>query len=332
MNHQIKKIKICTFNVENLFISDAKKPSHHLEKSQEKIRALADVIRDINADIYFLCEVGGEESLKAFALYYLKDTYQGSLIPGNTDRGIEIAYLIKKDSNFRFEHYTHRHREIDYLNKKEIEENKIRHEKNEELITSHKFSRDVAELRLFYKNDEKCEQEIPFLTLLGVHLKSKLDTDGQDFEGRGKREAEVKMLMKISKTMFSHWQKKCPLIILGDFNGPAIKESPDPEFTEIWENNTQLGLKDVLDILEVDLEDRTSFLSVPHPARNIPLRKQQLDYFLLTKELHSKIEPAESGIYHFKLEGNTLRYPVTLQEKLSLPADHYPIYATIRLS
>ncbi len=328
-NFNKKKLKICTFNLENLFITNAKEPAHHLEKSQEKIRALAEVIKEINADIYFLCEVGGEASLTAFAEYYLNGKYKGSLIVGNSDRGIEIAYLIKSDLNFRFEHFGHRHRPIDYWNKVEMEENKIRLSNKTALIPSHKFSRDVAELRLF--DPKSPTPTIPFLTLMGVHLKSKLDTDGLDFEGRGKREAEVKILTKISKTMFLYWEKKCPIIILGDFNGPALRESPDPEFTSLWAKNKLLGNRDLLEIIGMKIEDRTTFISVAHPSKNIPAWKQQLDYMLLSQDLHKNIDIKESGLYRFKSAGVTLPYPTTLQEKYSLPSDHYPIYVTLNL-
>lgn len=327
------QLKICSFNIENLFISDdPKRPTHPLEKSPEKVGLLAQVIKEINADIYFLCEVGGLSSLSLFNQNYLDSKYHCNLIPGNTDRGIEIAYLIKKTLPFDFQAYSHRQREIDFLNSKEIKENESRKIKNEAMIPSQKFSRDVAELRLF-KKGEVGPSQIPILTLFGTHLKSKLDPELADFEGRGKREAEVKTLMRIAQTMYQHWQEKCPLIILGDFNGPAMNPTFGPEFKALWKKSAQSSLlfKDLLEVLNIPIEERYTFISVANPAKNIPLRQEQLDYILLSEELVGRVVKDHSFIYKFKFLGNTLPYPKTLTEKYRLPSDHYPLCLTLNI-
>ncbi|RZA15014.1 MAG: hypothetical protein EOP10_27055, partial [Proteobacteria bacterium] len=65
-------------------------------KALSKIREIAAVIRELDADILFLCEVGGLESLEAFNSIFLGDTYQPFLLDGNSNRGIESGFLVKR--------------------------------------------------------------------------------------------------------------------------------------------------------------------------------------------------------------------------------------------
>ena len=66
-------------------------------KSLRKTWGLAETIREITPDIVMLNEVGGEESLKNFNHYFLAGQYRPMTIEGNSDRGIDLAYLVKED-------------------------------------------------------------------------------------------------------------------------------------------------------------------------------------------------------------------------------------------
>ena len=68
-----------------------------LKKPQEKIEWIARTISEIDADITMLCEMGGLDSLDLFNTKYLNSQYYTSLLKGNSDRGIEMGYLIKKN-------------------------------------------------------------------------------------------------------------------------------------------------------------------------------------------------------------------------------------------
>ena len=65
-------------------------------KSKDKCLALAQTIRDSGADIVMMTEVGGHESLANFARFVLNDEYISLSLPSNSDRGIDLGYLIKK--------------------------------------------------------------------------------------------------------------------------------------------------------------------------------------------------------------------------------------------
>src|ERR1035437_3608946 len=76
-------------------------------KSLVKTLWLADTLLDIDADIVCVNEVGGIESLSNFARLFLGGKYTAHLLEGNSDRGIDIGYLIKKDFPLRAELRTH---------------------------------------------------------------------------------------------------------------------------------------------------------------------------------------------------------------------------------
>ena len=100
-----KKLKICEFNVENLFISmdfyqgqDLAKMSElgwrdlalaQLKKKQKplsKLWGLSKAILDIDPDILMLIEVGGRDSLENFSRYFLNDEFIPLFIEGNSKR------------------------------------------------------------------------------------------------------------------------------------------------------------------------------------------------------------------------------------------------------
>src|SRR4051812_38264525 len=116
----MKKISLCTFNVENLFVFLENYSGEDLnlvsEKSWQsftygmtpnkplaKILSLAKAILDINADIYLLCEVGGRTSLENFNRHFLQNRYLVFHEESNSPRGIDLAYLVKKDLPFHYQ-------------------------------------------------------------------------------------------------------------------------------------------------------------------------------------------------------------------------------------
>ena len=165
-------LNIGLLNVENLFLLFDQELPPNYEKLTEpqwqklststyenkplnKTLQLAQTIKDLNPDIMQLVEVGGAESLKNFNHYFLNDQYSPILIEGNSDRNIDVGFLIKKNSDFYFDLITHKNRLINFLYPHEIQSNKTNYPPQ---IVSHKFSRDCAELRLFRQNVNK-----PFL-------------------------------------------------------------------------------------------------------------------------------------------------------------------------
>jgi endonuclease/exonuclease/phosphatase family metal-dependent hydrolase len=324
-----QKLRLVQFNVENLFLfldlwsgqdlkqmndQEWKKVSSSLtpNKPLKKVWALADTLRDINADIIMLNEVGGEESLRNFAKHFLQDAYVPFLKEGNSTRGIDVGYLIRKELAVKPILISHKNRQINFL---------YPHEH----VTpgggkSHYFSRDVAELRLFAPNENS-----PRLVVMLVHLKSKLDPDNIDIGGKKRRAAELKTLVDLYNEVRRELNHKVPVVVAGDFNGIAYGQGLEPEFQYLHDNS---DLVEVLEVAEKPQEERFSQIQVLNGGRNFPVH---IDYIFVSPELRGKILKEETGIYQFKNElGQRIPLPQTLDDRERLPSDHYPLVLTLQ--
>lgn len=315
-------LKFCLFNVENLFMlfDTAPTPSDlkldeiqwqklstaiYENKPLKKLHALSKVIQDINADIYMLCEVGGLESLNHFNRLFLNSEYSTCLIEGNSDRNIDVAFLIRKGLPFYYDVNTNKNHPL------EIPEKLLKNNAVTQL-----FSRDVTELRLFENNANH-----PFLFCLLTHLKSTRDPHGVDHNGSLKRTAEVKGLTEIYQDL-EQKNPNTPILMAGDFNGNASADQTDPEFKIIYE---KLTVSDVLQLVGVEKSERATFYQVS----NISINKtegKQIDYCFLNPEAQKFLNKNSAQVYRYKDSyGSPLPPPKTLADKQSLPSDHYPI-------
>jgi endonuclease/exonuclease/phosphatase family metal-dependent hydrolase len=332
-------MKLMWLNAENLFLlSDQVLKPEHLKldeiqwqklstsvfdnKPLNKTKQLAKLILEKNPDILMLCEVGGLESLKNFSSLFLGDSYSPALIEGNSDRNIDIGFLIKKNLPYYFDINSNRHRLLHFLYPHERENLDIPDVGKGGRQASHKFSRDVAELHLFTQDKEK-----PFLVLLATHLKSRLDHDGIDPSGFQRRRAELKTLLEIYREMESRFGSKVPIVVAGDMNGNASHTETDLEFQEIYSTT---GLKDVGQLAGLAPEKRATYYQV---GRNLKSEGRQLDYCFLSPAAQPCFTPTKLDFYRYRDEiGLELPPPTTLDAKLSLPSDHYPIYFELNLS
>lgn len=304
-----KSLRLMQFNLENFFLyldkelpptwpdisEDGWQALTHSQvklKPLQKLKSIQSIINDQDPDIIIVCEVGGKESLENFNRLFLNNRYRAELIEGNSDRGIDVGYLIKNSLNLQFLLISHKERPLNFL---------YDHEKDGPK-KSHYFSRDVAELRIF----ESDLSHSPLAIILGVHLKSKLDRDGVDPDGRHRRAAEVKTLMDIYKEVRKETLEKIPIIISGDFNGIANSHRMEAEFQPIY-NDTQL--KDVMEIKNVPEDERYTQVVFNSLGRAVPV---QIDYFFVDERFSQIIQSAY--IYRFKDEGG---FEIPLRRVLS---------------
>jgi exonuclease III len=326
-------LKFCFLNAENLFLTFDHPPGPevlHLTETQwqrlsisivenkplQKCLELAKTLKEINADIVMLCEVGGFESLKYFNELFLGGAYSPVLTEGNSKRNIDVGFLVRKNMDFYFDLQSNKHRPINYLYPHE----RLSISTNYSVTTvkppnpSHKFSRDVAELRLFRTNVDR-----PFLGILLTHLKSRLDPEGIDPRGFERRQAELKTLIEI----YQDFQKKhpgVPILVAGDFNGNASLAAPDEEFKPLYELT---DLKDILELSEVPAESRATFYQVRNTAKT---EGRQIDFCFLSTGLAPHLKAHSAHVYRYKDEfGLDAGIPMTLDAKLKLPSDHYPL-------
>lgn len=305
-------MKICLYNVENLFLLKGKDT---YVKPQEKVQWLARTILEIDADIVMLCEVGGLYNLDLFNSKYLNNKYYPALIPGNSDRGIEMGYLIKKELPYFHQILSHKDMELGFNYPHEIKTA----QNSGAQLTSHKFSRDISELRLIENNKIK-------LIFFLVHLKSKLDKDSVDFNGNLRRKAEVNKLVETYNLRRSEFPD-APIIVAGDFNGNAQKENHENEFVDIY---TKTDLEDVLEVIKEPKERRFSYF---YFSKDNQKEANQLDYILMCPELQHLVIQEESGIYHYRDEHKALLpYPEDSFQRYALPSDHYPVVLSLKFN
>lgn len=323
----MSKLKFCQINAENLFLLfDQPLPSNYLklEKRQweklstsiyenkplNKVISLAQALKDIDADIIMLNEVGGAESLKNFNLYFLDKKYSPILVEGNSDRNIDVGFLIKKNFNFYYDLFSHKNKLLDLIYGHEV--------LDEGKKPTYKFSRDCAELRLFHSDVQN-----PFLIILQTHLKSPLDPERIDPGGTIRRTAELKACVEIYNDLRTKYPE-ADIMLTGDFNGHAGRHNTDEEFHYLY---THTDLEDVLEISKMTQDQRQTFIQVRSGFRS---EGRQIDYCFLSKRLQDKLDKSSVSIYPFKDEyGSPLKKPETLEQKSLLPTDHYPLIFTL---
>ncbi|KYG67798.1 hypothetical protein AZI87_00505 [Bdellovibrio bacteriovorus] len=325
-------LKLCLLNAENLFLMFDGTPGKEVldlketqwqrlstsvyeNKSLKKTEDIAKALKEINADIVMLCEVGGFESLKNFNLLFMDEAYSPCLIEGNSERNIDVGFLIRKNSPFYFDLQSNKNRPINYLYPHERQS--LQHGypvKGGKVTTSHRFSRDVAELRLF-KNDK----EKPFLIILLAHLKSRLDPERIDPNGFERRQAELRTLLEIYREL-EIVHPDVPILVAGDFNGNASLINTDEEFKDIY---TQTPLKDIFEVMGLPTEARATFYQVRNGQR---VEGRQIDFAFLSPTLQKLIKPGSAHVHKFKDEfGMERDVPRTMDAKSHFPSDHNPI-------
>lgn len=327
-------LRIAQLNAENLFLFLDQPPSDlssltekqwqalsHASvpnKSLAKTQWLGEALKDINADIVLMNEVGGLESLSNFSRYFLGDQYQPLLVEGNSDRGIDIGYLVRRTLPLRFELVSHKNRPLQFLYPHEIDSNKhFAQAAPEKVIKTHYFSRDCAELRVYREGETA-----PSLIILLVHLKSKLDPESIDPEGRLRRGAELRVLIDIYNEVRARFQ--VPVLVGGDFNGNARRDSRSPEFEPV----KQTDWRNALELLNLSPEESCTQIQF---ARSGSVGYLQIDYLMISPDLEEHLIPRESGVYRYKSDLKVpLALPVNIDQRLQLPSDHYPVFATFK--
>jgi len=265
-------------------------------KSKEKCHQLGRTILNSGADIIMMTEVGGHESLANFSRHFLNDEYLTFSLPSNSDRGIDLGYVIKKNLEYEIDIHSH----IDFALP----------------FPAKRFSRDVLRLDLLQNGQIK-------LIFLLVHIKSKLDLKKADFEGRTRRVLEVQGLIDIYKDLLHH---NVPILIGGDFNGHAGEKDTEEEFRPIY---AQTDLKDIAHLAGIPEEERFSYVYFNRGGNRF---RQQIDYLFISEKYSNLIDPAECYFPRYvNDQGLPLPIPQRMEQKNSLPSDHYPFLATIRL-
>jgi hypothetical protein len=322
-------LKLGLYNAENLFLLFDQPIPHHFQKLSEtqwqklsasvyenkslkKCLQIAEIIKENNPDILMFCEVGGLESLKNFNELFLDSAYSVALVEGNSDRHIDVGYLIKKTNSFFFDLASNKNRPLNYLYPHETTSVKTGYSVKAQ---TQLFSRDCAELRLF-----TTERSNPFLVILLMHLKSRLDPERIDPGATARRSAELRTALDIYKEIKAQ-HPKTPLLFCGDMNGFAGTPSTDAEFLSIYQ---ETDLQDVLEVADVSLDKRSTFFQIKNGGK---AEGKQIDYCFISESLQTHLKKEATFVYKYKDEfGFALDTPKSIDEKTKLPSDHYPLF------
>jgi endonuclease/exonuclease/phosphatase family metal-dependent hydrolase len=311
------ELRICTYNLENLFLGMEYYNGEDLSAVTEeqwrgfalaqfrrrqkplfKLRGLAKAIRDIDPDVLMGVEVGGRESLENFNRYFLDEAYVPHFVETNSDRGIDLAYLVRKGLPDQFE--TRSNREMPLEVESYLRTYKAR------------FARGVAELCMSRDGDLK-------MIFLLVHLKSKISSD-QDYQGTDLRTAEARALARLYQSRREE-SPDVPIVIGGDFNAPLSSA----EFDELRATDIQ----DSLELLGHPSVERTTLVFFDYLKR---AHAETLDYLLVSPHLQDRIVPDKTGVYRYKTFYDIpLELPEELKEKRLQPSDHLPVVLTVRM-
>ncbi len=321
----LRDIRVISLNAENLFLYMDRYAGEDLSqmtekqwqslssatvpnKSLEKTKWLAEGLLELDGDIIALAEVGGTESLSNFALYFLKNLYKPMIIEGNSDRGIDVGFLVKAELPYRYLLNSNKSRRL----KVDLDQ-----ADNDKPLY---FSRDLLELRVFREGEKK-----PEFILLTTHLKSKWDRVGDDPGGRKRRRLEANTLAEIVGELANETNNETPLIVCGDLNGCVRKDHLEAEFHELM-NTTEL--RDIFDILEVPLSETATQVQFKHSHQR---ELVQIDHILVSKHLDDKLVAGACFVQRYKSEGKVLLpYPETLDQRSALPSDHFPVILTFK--
>lgn len=296
-------------------------------KPLAKLKGIARIFEQENPDVAMLCEVGGPEAAANFSRLFLEDRYETLATPPVSDRGIETAYLVRRDLKLRRQLLSHANEPVHFLYPHETDP--VGNDVTALIATTlgldppdkRRPSRDFPELRLFKGKSKK-----PVLVLLLAHLKSPFDPNGLDKGGVVRRAAEVETLLKVRSRIQAEVGAAVPIVIAGDLNGRAGREDTGPEFAKLY---TTTDLEDVLEVAKVPSYDRITHITYYQDKG----RAGQIDYILLPKSLHGRLDVKTSYVHRFRFEegDGTVAFPGSLRERWQLPSDHYPVVAIFDL-
>ena len=320
---KIDELKIGTYNVENLFMhlghhepgegGTMRQMTPQKDKPINKIQGVARAILDMNLDIVALEEVENIEALEELNSRYLENRYTPVLVRGNDPRGIEVAFLVKKDLPFEIENFSFKKETwIDPRNNSGRE--------------TRLFSRDLPMLLVRAKGQPKSTP--PLFVFIGTHYKSKRASNhggsaNQDPESSVMRGAQVDRTVDIIKQLKAEYGQDLPIVMAGDFNGKVRYE---PEFKPLTENGAMIDTFDTLQKKDSDA-DRTTHINFPD--RNSEADQNQIDAVFVSPELKDQVVDAK--VYRYKdADGRPFPMPKSKKMRDKNPSDHWPIMVTLK--
>ena len=336
------QFKILVFNVQDLFLDLAHEPRpedlvkltddewQYFGRGPEKIKPLsklhgiARMFEEEDPDLVCLCEVGGLVALDNFNRLFLGSRYEVHLRAGNSDRGIENGFLLKKKTAFQAELHSHKEWPVVFQYPHEVDPH------------THAIAAAAAPyLDVGTPQTRRLSRDIPALYLqkggqlklvvLLAHLKSGLDPHGLDPGGTVRRKAELQALVDIYKKLSK--EMGVPVIVGGDFNGKADRLEFTQEFAALY---AETDLDDALRVAGREPHERLTHFTFVKDK----IMTQQFDYLFLPKALQGQIVAEKTYVYRYRFAGAEaeIMLPFSFRDRNSLPSDHYPLVCVLDLN
>ncbi len=336
------QFKVLVFNAQDLFLALAHEPRpedlgrlsdeewQYFGQGPEKIKPLsklhgiARMFAEEDPDLACLCEVGGVLALENLNRLFLGQRYHVFLQAGNSDRGIENGFLLKKGGAFDGELHSFKEWPVVFHYPHEID------------AQTHAIAAAAAPyLDLGVPHQRRLSRDIPALYLrhdstlrmvvLLAHLKSGLDPHGLDPGGGVRRKAELEALVAIYRKLSD--ELKVPVLVGGDFNGKADRDGFTQEFEALYR---ETDLDDALRVAGRDAHERLTHFTFVKDK----ILTQQFDYLFLPRALQGRIVAEKTYVYRYRFgtaEGEIM-LPFSFRDRNSLPSDHYPLVCVLDLS
>jgi len=252
-----KEISIASYNVHFLYDSNKNqyddpytKDETRPSKSEKGYKALAEVIKTIDADIIALQEVESLGVLNEFNDKYLKEKRYKYivLLEGNDEVGIDVALMSRYPVYSATSHK--------YM--------KIRNKEGNDIS----FARDflVVKVRVGFSEP---------LYIGVVHLKSSYEGYKQNLKIR---RLEVKMVKRIISDLYAT-NPKIKFILLGDFNDNR-NSSVIKSIVKYKSKKTYLNYKSFIDLCDLDGLEKKKRYTYPSSRA-----KQQIDYIFASPDI-----------------------------------------------
>lgn len=301
-----RKLRIATWNMGGI----PEEIPEGIDLDGEHIRNLnrlggqAKTIEDLDADIMILQEVPSPGRLKGFARDDLNDEHFAAVLEGNDNFANHHGVLIRKGAPVDVE--------VHSFHKLRIDNKRV-------------FSKDSQVVVI--KDQETGE---PIMNIVNLHLKARRDIVNRDTgevidpQSREKRLLEMSGMEKILEEMENRQGRRVATMFGGDFNNNYA--NPDAREFDYFR---QSCFKNVFRIPGMEpIRNSDTQYYFPNEGGRIG---NQMDNFIIDEHLTSSGAVMDRGIYRYRtLDGSAeLPLPTSLEERLRLPSDHYPVWVDL---
>lgn len=272
-------IRLATYNVRNLFLCGEGE-----EKPAREVRALVKTIAHLDADVLLLQEVGSLQSLQILNQKLTNPYPFEACVVGNSERSIHLGVLSRESFQ------THSHRNISLL--------------DEHAMPVQYFANQAAALNAVTSpvvvQRDFLKVQLPHLTLIGVHLKSKGNPAWQCIPADQIRLLEAQALASLAASEHAKERDRA-LVVLGDFNDLAASVS----------------LQSLAHLGWVDMHEKHYKALGRNPSTYWPKRRMRIDRMMISPETQRHVVANSAQII--------------IDERFRLASDHYPVVIDLDL-